>query len=59
MMKGLKKAKCEWWRKCAEDGCSYTDEEAENCSAKTKEGYCLSLIIDTEMPSDPNLYYHL
>ncbi len=47
----LKKAKCEFWRKSAENGCWCDDKEAENCPAKTPDGYCLSLIIDTEVPA--------
>jgi len=47
----LKKAKCEFWRKCAEDGCFRNDKEADECTARTPDGYCLSFIIDTEVPA--------
>lgn len=59
MLKGLKKAKCEWWRKCADSPCWRNGKEAENCTAKTPDGYCLSNIIDTELSPDPMLYYQL
>lgn len=45
----LKKGKCDCWRKTGE--CSADDITARDCRAKNKDGYCLSIIVDTD-PSE-------
>lgn len=45
-LEGLKKAKCLYWRQIGE--CHVSDIEAINCGARTKKGYCLSIIVDTK-----------
>lgn len=42
-LKGLKKAKCLYWRQIGE--CAL-DIDPEKCGARTPEGYCLSIIVD-------------
>lgn len=46
-LRGLKKGKCLFWVRTGE--CFRTEKEAETCTAKDGEGYCLSIIVDTKL----------
>ncbi len=56
-LRGLKKAKCDYWVETRQ--CYHTKDESKKCTARTEDGYCLSIIVDTEPydddPREPDL----
>lgn len=52
----MKKGKCKYWRKIGE--CWMNEEQAKTCGALQPNGWCLSYIVDDEIPIEPELYYH-